>query len=890
MADLSHSLSLVERKLKCASLYAAAQGTGLDNPAWDEASSRFLIVRLSPWRDVDRSTPHLFLHRLVRATLGVGAFIDFAFFPSKSDRATLDSAGLPWLSGIASRRTADEYDAVLVSFAYALELVNLPSLLIHSGIPARASQRRSTSSPLGSPWPPIVLGGSSALASQGAIFPDGDAFFDAVFFGEGEAGGAELVRSLAQTRALPTAERAAELERSSPAVWSALRGAPGGERPDGKVRRVKPGRCRLIASGETDSEADAASSCEDTSGAAGPLLLDSYPLLNSDEASTARLQISWGCPSFCSFCFEGWERKPYRELPMEHTLECARSLARNTGASTLEIYSFNFNAHERGLELILELNRIFDKVNMMSQRADILAKTPGMIAVELAAEKRSFTVGVEGISASMRTYYSKGLSDEDLRRLFEKLVREKIRELKLFYIIAGIESEADLAEFRRFCAELKALTEERSPGLRVVFSAGYLVRMPFTPLRGTALALERAPLDRIAGELKAAAEIHGFEFRLALDWNEYLADQLMVAGGYGLAAGVEEAALAGTVYDAGIEGDLVGRLVRSLRAAGELVPPSAPEAAEGPRFSGPLVSAKGPLWRYPLDFVDTSVPVSFLDRRGEEVNLRKDTGTCMGDEEGDGKCLGCSACEDEDERAFLGRHRVRPAPGTALADRISATIKEKRRSRAVYIRLKLPASLAGARPAFLSATLMRAALSYESGLIGRLFRIEDALWDSPVWRGRMGTGVTGDTVVALYGIGATDEAGNPRISDEDAEKVREALEAATGASAVRLEAFSSEDLSSVYAVVHFSEGGEALRQVRAWLSSLKLAATERKVPQGRIFDIAPKDRKKRIVVSVELLQESGGETEIRISGGGKLDLSSLLQPGTFATEVTFSRR
>ena len=879
MADLSPSFAAVGGRLKAGSLYARCQAAFLDNRPWETASARFLVVRLSPWRDVDRSTPHLFLHRLIRSTLGGDAYIDFAFFPSRPDRASLDAASLPWLSGAVSRRTADEFDAVLVSCSYALELANLPALLLRSGIPCRASARRAAP-PAGRPWPLFVLGGSSALAAQGAIFPDGDAFFDAVYFGEGEDGGAAVIRSLAATAGRPTAERARALEEAAGAVWASGFGAPGEPRPDGTTRRVRPGRCRVLP-----RNADAGETERETSGAS-PLLLETYPILNSDEASTARLQISWGCPSFCTFCFEGWERKPYRELPLGRALEAARTLARNTGASTLEIYSFNFNAHEDALQLIHELNRVFDKVNMMSQRADILARTPGMLAVELAAEKRSFTVGVEGVSARMRAYYAKDLRDDEVRQLFDKLLREKIRELKLFYIIAGIETEADIAEFGRFCAELRGMADERNPGLRAIFSAGYLVRMPFTPLRGVPLVLDREPLKRIAEGLAAATAASGFEFRLAQDWNEYVADQLLVAGGYGLAAGLEEAAKALSVYDAGIEGDLVGPLVRALRASDELEPPESDRADRS--LDGPLVRAKERGHRYPLDFVDASVRGDFLDARAADAAAGTEQGSCMGDEDGDGACLGCDACEDREERAFLGRHRVRPAPALALAERTAAVIKEKRRARPVFLKLVVPPSLAGARPAALSAYLMRTALGAEPRLVGRLLRIEEALWTSPYWADRVGPGFSGETVVALYGIGG-DGAGNPALSRPDAETVRAALEAATGAAVSWEDAFDPAALTAASAAVRVPPGQDALRLVRSWLGGLKVAATERKTDAGRLFEIAPKDRKKKIVDRVELVQEEAGAV-VKVSGGGKLNLAALLSPGIFATDVTFTRR
>ncbi|HUX75622.1 MAG TPA: hypothetical protein VMY40_03145, partial [Anaerolineae bacterium] len=56
-----------------------------DNPDFENASYRVLIVRLSPFRDVDKSIPHLFLFQEVRQALP-DAFIDLAFFPTAAQR------------------------------------------------------------------------------------------------------------------------------------------------------------------------------------------------------------------------------------------------------------------------------------------------------------------------------------------------------------------------------------------------------------------------------------------------------------------------------------------------------------------------------------------------------------------------------------------------------------------------------------------------------------------------------------------------------------------------------------------------------------------------------------------------------------------------------------
>ncbi len=136
-----------------------------------------LIARLSPFQDVDRSIPHLFLFQEVRRALP-RAFIDMAFFPSYVERELFAQQGIPPLIGIQSLHSAEDFDLLLISNAYILELINLPYLLIRSGFPLFSSQR-------GQEWPILILGGSNAMASQAIIRADGDSLVDGIFFGEG---------------------------------------------------------------------------------------------------------------------------------------------------------------------------------------------------------------------------------------------------------------------------------------------------------------------------------------------------------------------------------------------------------------------------------------------------------------------------------------------------------------------------------------------------------------------------------------------------------------------------------------------------------------------------------------------------------------------------------
>ena len=835
---------------------APAQTLGWDNPSWEAASVRFLFVRLSPWQDIQRSSPHLFLYSLMRKTLGPAAFGDFAFLPSRFERKELEDEGSVWLKGIASGKGAVEFDALLVSCAYALELVNLPLILSKSGIPLRASRRDQG-------WPLIIVGGSNSLANQGLVFPDGDSFAEGLYFGEAEAepGGAELFSILAAMGGSGKRTTLASLEKALPAFWAfghSLRPSETGEEtaPHGgsglslPYRTVHPAR-----SGSQEN----------------PFLPESYPLLNSVEASTGRLQISWGCPSFCTFCFEGWERKPYREVPREQILGMARGLIRNTGVSTLELYSFNFNAHSEILSLLLELNRIFDRVNVMSQRADILVHTPGMLECELAAEKRSFTIGVEGISEGMRALYAKGLSGADLWTLIERLFKEKAREIKFFYILSGFETGEDLREFSQFCQRLWQLADQYRPSPRLLFSAGYLVRMPFTPLRYAKLAFDRQALETISTQVRSTVEASGFEFRLAMDWDEYVADQLLVLGGHGLAEGLETAALKGVLYDDGIRGNLTSPLSEALARTGEL------ETVSG-TIRGPLTEKKAPDYSFPLPFVQPSISDSFLFTSYQAAMERREPAICFGGVDGNARCMTCGACRDTTERTFLTGHRIAGDPAQAWAKQLVDLIKKKRRMKPRYVQVWLGQEFAGAYPEYLSALLLRMVLTKQPELTGRLFRISEALWTLPDWKDRLGWGFYGETVLALYGLdpdSPVDE--TPTLGEQD---FYLAVQALSGLQARPL----GIDVTRFYPKqveirLPHTERKESLARCRKWLTSLKLAYTERKgsTLDERLFDIAPKDQKKRILSSVQAaFMEETGFPILNIAGGPKLDIRGLL--------------
>jgi len=793
-------------------LYAAHGETAFGNPAWASARSRILIVRLSPFRDVERSTPHEFLFREARAAMPE-AYMDFCFFPTRRDRAVLDAAGVPWMHGLASGRGAIEYDALLVSNSYTLELVNLAPFLEASGIPASRRERDAAVSAAadGARFPLIALGGSNAMASAAQYDEaSGDAIVDAVFFGEGEGAVRELIPGLAAAALAGGSSRLAALETLAR-----------------RVRGFWPTALRI--------EVDQAKAPADAYPQGAP------PVLAGAEAGTSRLEITRGCPSFCSFCFEGWERKPFRERPLASVVAEAKRLKAATGVDTVELASYNFNAHGEVVAVIESLHKIFWGVGFQSQRVDILARSPSLVRFEVAAGKRSFTVGVEGVSSRMRAYYSKGLDEADLRSVLERLVREGARELKLFYILSGYEADDDLAELSAFVGWLRGVVAAQAAPPRVMFSAGELVRMPFTPLRYEALILDEAVYAAIRSRFEAIVESGGFEARAPERFDEYCLSQLLASAPDGSFALLLAMAERGYVYDrtlsAGAWEFARERLLGSAERLATLV-------AEKPRH-----------YRFPYSLVRPLVSGDRIYERFLDARSNLERPSCLG-----GDCAACGACQG-DERAFLAAHRLGSATEADLRA-VEAVVAAKRRPYETWVRSTLPREAATADPAYPATLFRRDLYAALPALVDTVWTAEDALLKNKTGLERL-PGAWGDT---WYRVLSSDPI------DPDA------LE--TAGYAVGSAAPAPERLYLRVSLAGASHA-EAARLVAGFLDASAIPHTLRKTAAATVFAVSDKGRKKRNILEASIpasLQASvQGRAIIDLACGSKYDVANLMK-------------
>jgi hypothetical protein len=769
------------------------------NPGWAEAELRVLVARLSSFRDVDRSSTHLVLARELRRDLP-RAFVDLAFLPVPEDRALLERHGVPLLVGTQSHRAIEEFDLVLASTACLPELVNLPFLLARSRVPVWSSARDED-------WPIVVLGGANAAAASATVTPSGDAMADALFFGEGEGAVGAIAASARDSRGRPKPERLEAMARAVEGLW-----------PAGNLAR--PARRAVAPAGTLEDRGDG-----------------TVPLLPGPESGTARLEITRGCPSRCTFCFEARDRGRFRAGDEAGLLAAARALKAATGASTLEVASLNFNTHPRIAGLLDGFHRTFARVNAMSQRVDILARTPGLVGLELAADKRSYALGVEGVSPAMRAFLGKRLDDADLWRCLDLLDRRGVRELKLFYIATGCERERDLVDFAAFAKELRRRAARAEARPRTVFSFGMLVRMPFTPLAFDPVPLEESAWRRLTGRLKAACETNGFEFRLAMGWTDWVVSQLAALGGYRVHGLLETLAASGCAYDA--------ELPRPARAIVERWMNDHPEVSEE------LTAAKAS---------DHPFPFAFLQGPPSRTGLWG----CYQAAVRGRDALRASAARTAPPPAALAMPVAPTAaliggepPGIARhAASLAETVAAKRRLAPVHVLVNVPPEAAGFGGAWLDAWLARGLLREHPALADALLSVHEALI-GPWCGARLVSPWYGETVAAVASW---------EWKEEAARAYRRAPAGFTPGS------FSTLDLEVDLPHALFPWAAEG---IAAWLRSDHAPATVRRTDTAWTIELPDAWLKRRALLGGSW-RDTGEGIVVAIRVGAKFDLPAFL--------------
>ncbi|MBM4055697.1 MAG: radical SAM protein [Planctomycetes bacterium] len=607
---------------------------------------KFLICRLSTYRDVATSISHALVAQIAQEVEGV--FTDFAFLPPPKDLQIMIDAKIPLWVGTTTKEPPCAFDVIGISNSFVLEMLNLPKLLFFSGIPLYKTERMKQSS-----IPLVVLGGANAAVTQvlhGPITEQGsDAHYglvDAVFIGEGEYAIQQFLEIMKKGKSLGW-----EKEK----ILRECHGKVDGFYEPDKYDHLYKTTVQNNISLRELSEIAPKEHC-----VAYPVksaivydlnqarTLESGPIWYEPEnLGSSSIQISHGCPCFCSFCAESWERKPYRERSLAKLRESMKKAKATQGLDTINLMSFNFNTHAELYPMILSFYREMANVNLKSQRFDLLSTDKFLAEVQRIIGKTTVSCGMEGISERLRRYLHKNLTEDQIYTACEFLFENGMRELKIFLIYTGLETEEDIAEFSRFVKSLADVRSLSHCNTRIIFSLTRLYYPPHTPLQfhrcQTALEENKKLFITIENICKANA----MEFRESASHEDTWLMQLLAMGDRRLTPALIRSSLA----DDFVYYTTVSKQVRKnwnvyLTEMGLSEKDFFREKTENQILS----------W----DEIDTGIAKHFLWKEYERSIQFTERDYCLGRECIEAKCLGCGACPTADHIKSLTHHKTNP--------------------------------------------------------------------------------------------------------------------------------------------------------------------------------------------------------------------------------------
>lgn len=586
-----------------------------------KASIKVLFVRLSSYGDVSAGITHPYLYQM--GTAVEGCYMDMAFLPPEQDESIMRDAGIPLLVGTTSKEPALNFDVIAISNSVLQELVNLPALLEYSAVPLSREARKREKSPL------IILGGSNSCTHSilhGKIGENNESgLVDGVLMGDGEQVFAKTLVIIRDNKNLER-EKLLTLLRDS---------VTGFYEPTSYKQCFENNRLESI-----DHTSDAPfpvksskTACNEESECfvGGPVMYEG--------AGTSHVIVSAGCPSFCSFCKESWEQKPYRENSYERVFNSALQLKANMGLNEVSLMTFNANTCTDVAKLVNELGSRFDRVAIKSQRFDAVVHAPELLDLQFDAGKRTYTCAMEGISERLRVLLEKNLDESTILKGIDLLMKRNMRQMKVFLILTGYEEEKDIQEFKSFLDKIGNATQTGRNKPRITFSFATLFRSPQTPMefapkRADAKTM-RSMLDRLCGIIKSA----GYEARISSGPEDALFSECVAYSDRRFTRVLVETSINnGARYRGTIAAKVLDYWLGCLKKY------NLPLVSEQPRDVATV---------FPWDDVDTGISKDFLWKTWNNVNSGKEIKACLMKPWGTGFCAGCNACKNVEYRNKL---------------------------------------------------------------------------------------------------------------------------------------------------------------------------------------------------------------------------------------------
>lgn len=358
------------------------------------------------------------------------------------DRFTLDNPS----EGAVTSRKLREFDLLLASANYELDLLYLSKLLDESGIELIAERRGKK--------PVILVGGLAAMANPEPFLE----IADACFVGDGEILLEKLARSLSLLSDKPTAF----LESLGDGLYT-------GESITEKVYV-----------GELNSAPHP--TAEIRSRSVEPVYGEGF-----------YVEVSRGCRWLCKFCLEAYTMYPFRYRSLETIKSLVGEGLNYVRRRRVVIYSLSPFDHPRVRDLLSYLAENEIDFSLPSIRWDTL-KADDLDLISLSTQ-RTLTLAPESMSPELSCSIGKCFNPDSFNEI-TAMALERGFDIKL-YLMVGLPSERE-EHILETVRNLKELTlYSRRLNRRITININPLVPKPHTPLQDSPLLTEEDYIRRV---------------------------------------------------------------------------------------------------------------------------------------------------------------------------------------------------------------------------------------------------------------------------------------------------------------------------------------------------------------------------------------------------------
>ena len=325
--------------------------------------------------------------------------------------------------------------------------------------------------------------------------------------------------------------------------------------------------------------------------------------------------------------------RPLREKPVEHVMELAKKLIKETGYDEISLSSLSSSDYDslpKLLDFLMDIcpgkgvNISLPSLRIDSFSLDVMSKVQDI-------KKSSLTFAPEAGSQRMRNVINKGLTEEDILNGAIEAYKGGWNKVKLYFMLGlPYETVDDIKEIAHLCEKVAMAyydtipKEKRNGKVSITASSSFFVPKPFTPFQWASMNKEDEFLEKahiVKDEVRAQLNQKSIRYRYH-DTDVSVLEGVLARGDRKVADLIETVYKKGAIYDAWTEQFDLQKWRDSFE-----------EIGMDPYFYTYRERPADEL--FPWDFIDIGVTKQFMLREWERAKQEIVTPNCKQQ---------CSAC------------------------------------------------------------------------------------------------------------------------------------------------------------------------------------------------------------------------------------------------------